>query len=114
MAKEKKSGLCPDSEFSQEFMDGMLSRMAVSFHKYGAVKDAYPHKVSALKSLQQRLKKYEATGNLEYLIDAANFAMIEFMCPAREDAFFEPTDSDGSPGRYWQGGGQATQRRNTA
>lgn len=26
----------PPSEYSQPFLDGMLYRMAVSFHKYGA------------------------------------------------------------------------------
>ena len=89
----------PSSEFSHEFLQGMVDRMAVSYHKYGAVKDAYPFHVDALKSLRDRLTKYDETGNTEYLIDAANFAMIEFMCPARPDAFFKATDAGESPGR---------------
>ena len=87
------------SEYSVVFLQGMLDRMAVSEHKYGLVSDAYPHKFSALDSLNQRLDRYIETGNTEFLIDAANFAMIEFMLPSAKGAHFEPTDSDGSPGR---------------
>ncbi len=95
----------PPTEYSQEFLDGMLNRMAVSFHKYGPVADAYPHKVSALRSLRQRLAEYERTGNTEFLIDAANFAMIEFMHPSHEQAHFRATDSSESPGRRWHDNG---------
>lgn len=91
--------LCPDTEFSVLFAQGMANRMAVSFHKYGAVADAYPDKVDAVASLRQRLDEYARTGNTEFLIDAANFAMIEFMHPAVEGATFEATDSQASPGR---------------
>jgi len=73
--------------------------MAVSYHKYGRVADAYPFHIDALKSLHDRLREYEQTGNTEFLIDAANFAMIEFMRPAREDAHYRATDSGESPGR---------------
>lgn len=77
----------------------MVNRMAVSFHKYGAVADAYPSKVDAVESLRQRLQKYEETGNTEWLIDAANFAMVEFIRPSHPDAHFKGTDSSESPGR---------------
>lgn len=89
----------PDTEYSVEFLQGMVDRMAVSYHKYGAVADAYPHPVNALKSLQQRLEKYLETGNTEFLIDAANFCMIEFLRPSVDGATFRATDSDESPGR---------------
>lgn len=66
----------PSSEFSDAFVQGMKDRMHVSFHKYGAVADAYPHRVNALESLLVRLRRYEETGNTEWLMDVANFAMI--------------------------------------
>ncbi len=96
---EEKMVDVPSTEFSEEFVQGMRDRMAVSFYKYGAVADAYPHKVQAMASLQDRLRKYAETGNGEWLMDAANFAMIEFMHPAHPDAHFEGTDADASPGR---------------
>lgn len=97
--KVKKQAVVPASEFSDEFVQAMCDRMGVSFFKYGKVKDAFPSTFDALKSLQQRLDKYRQTGNTEYLVDAANFAMIEFMHPSIAGAEFTPTDSDGSPGR---------------
>ena len=92
---------CPNSEYNENFWKLMLNRMAISYHKYGPLKEAFPHKVDALQSIKDRLREYEKTGNTEYLIDAANFAMIEFMRPSHQDAHFEATDSDRSPGRRW-------------
>lgn len=89
----------PMSEFSPEFVQGMANRMAVSFHKYGKVADGFPANIDAIASLQSRLVKYAETGNTEWLMDVANFAMIEFMHPRHEGAHFEGTDSDQSPGR---------------
>ena len=91
------------SEVNETFLQGMINRMMISFYKYGPVKDAYPHKVNALKSLLLRLEEYKKTGNTEFLMDAANFAMIEFMYPSHPDAYFRATDSDESPGRIERG-----------
>ena len=103
----------PSTEFSEQFVRGMLNAMAVSFHKYGPLADAYPSKVDALESLNVRLDKYDETGNTEYLIDVANFAMIEFMRPSHPRAFYKATDSDGSPGRVVHGASSPTQKSNS-
>lgn len=102
----------PSTEFSQPFAQGMADRMAMSYFKYGEVRAAYPHRVDALASLQTRLDKYRQTGNTEYLMDAANFAMIEFMHPRHPDAHFLPSDSKESPGRKWVGEVDPSQRSN--
>ncbi len=102
----------PPTEYSEAFIQGMLNRMAVSFFKYGLVADAFPGKVSALASAAQRVEKYQETKNTEYLMDAANFLMIEFMHPSLEGAHFAGTDSDGSPGRTTIGGRIVTNERN--
>lgn len=86
-------------ETSRKFHQLMDNAMMISLFKYGKVGDAYPEKVDALESLIDRFNKYEATGNAEYLVDVANFAMIEFMHPANPKAHYQATDSDGSPGR---------------
>jgi hypothetical protein len=88
----------PASEFCEPFADGMRRRMAVSFHKYGRVADA-AGKMDAVASLKTRLAKYEEDGNIEWLMDVANFAMIEYMQPQHPDAHYRATDSDESPGR---------------
>lgn len=73
--------------------------MIVSFCKYGPIKQGFPHKINAIDSLKQRLEKYQQTGNLEFVVDAANFCLIEFLCPSHPKPFFKGTDSDESPGR---------------
>lgn len=87
------------AQYDPQFWEGMKARMEMSYFKYGELKDAYPHKVDAIESLKLRLDKYMATGNTEFLMDVANFAMIEFMLPRHPKAHFQATDSDQSPGR---------------
>jgi hypothetical protein len=99
-------------EVSETFIEGMKKRMYVSYYKYGPLRNAFPHKVDALESLRLWLDEYSKTGNTEYLIDAANFCMIEFMFPRLPGAYFKPTDSDGSPGRILIDG-EATQSKNS-
>lgn len=77
------------SEVSAQFLQGMVNRMAVSLDKYGPVEKAYPNDVDAIESLKKRLEEYEETGNIEYLIDVANFAMIEFELPRHPKAHFD-------------------------
>lgn len=115
MAEIKFKGLpssVPQSEFSEEFVQGMADRMAVSFFKYGYVKDAVG-KDNLIESMRMRLDLYlyggktkggnVNSGNTEYLMDAANFLMMEFMHPSLSNAHFTPTDSSGSPGRVKNG-----------
>jgi hypothetical protein len=100
------------TEFSDDFVKGMKERMVVSFYKYGPVAEGFPEKVDAIGSLMQRLREYAKTGNTEYLIDAANFAMIEFMHPRHPEAKFQATDDSGSPGRISLANGRSDARNN--
>lgn len=108
------------AEVSEFFLDGMRSRMAVSRYKYGLVADAYPEKVDALESLMARIRRYLngdpakgiKPGNAEWLMDVANFAMIEFMHPSHPGAHFQGTDSDQSPGRIERCSGEAVHFEN--
>lgn len=94
-----------ETQYSEDFWTGMKARMEMSYFKYGDIREAYPHKIDALASLSQRIVKYKETGNTEFLMDAANFAMIEFMLPKLSNAYFAATDSDQSPGRTTVCGG---------
>lgn len=108
----KLSPKVPNSENSMLFHQGMINRMEASYHKYGPLAAAYPHKVDAIKSLNTRLKKYQETGNTEWLMDVANFAMIEFMHPSHPQAHYKATDTAESPGRTLTSG-ETTRRPNT-
>ena len=106
------------TEFHEPFVQGMRDRMVVSFYKYGHVANA--KNSDNLKSLVLRLKAYTdgipekgiAAGNLEYLMDVANFAMIEFMHPQKASTYFLSTDSDASPGRVARRTGEVTDAPN--
>jgi len=103
--------MVPHTEVDETFIAGMRNRMEVSFHKYGPVAKGAP-KMDTVASLMKRLRMYAETGNTEYLIDAANFAMIEFMYPKHPTAHFTPTDDSGSPGRVSARTGKLDHRDN--
>ncbi len=110
-----------ETECNEDFFRAMRDRMVVSWYKYGPVREAYPHKVDAIASLRDRLRLYLLgdkekdikPGNTEYLVDIANFAMIEFMLPRHRNAHFEGTDDSGSPGRVSVKTGARDKRNNT-
>jgi hypothetical protein len=90
----------PETEFDPNFAVKMIAAMMVSYHKYGRVADAYPLKFDAASDIRARMSKYRQTGNKHYLVDAANFAMIEAMHPAPErNAAWGTNDAADSPGR---------------
>ena len=115
------------SESSQEFHQGMVNRMDLSYCKYGRYhvnasgridpkfqKEAAETVMNFLAkwdgrgtttansntvaSILLRLVKYLNTGNTEWLMDVANFAMIEHECPQVKGSHFKATDSHESPG----------------
>lgn len=99
------------SQVSCEFLRGMASRMAMSMEKYG---DVHQSNIDGVKCCEKRIEKYRETGNTEYLMDAANFLMIEFMKPRRQDAHFRATDSAESPGRVSADGRDIGHEANTS
>jgi len=109
-----------EKEIDVDFLQKMVDRMIVSFFKYGKVEEGYGEygTMDAIESLKLRLKAFEEgneaknlkKGNVEMLIDVANFAMIGFMFP-REGEYFESTDSDKSVGRVTKSG-YTTERKN--
>lgn len=83
---------------TMQFLQGMMDRLGVSFHKYGPIRRNFPHLRTGVDNVRLRLEQYEKTGNTEFLIDASNYCLIEFMRPSIEGAHFRSTDSDESPG----------------
>ena len=88
-----------DKEYSERFDKLRKNRIEASFHKYGTAQKNYgDHIINALGSMQKCVDKYKETGNTEYLCDAANYLMFEFMYPAHSKAHFRATDSGESAG----------------
>jgi hypothetical protein len=93
----------PEDQVSKEFLQGMLDHMIVGFHNYGHTHRTH-NKADSIKCLCLRLKKYRETHNTEFLMDAANFCMMEFMVPKDPRAFYAPTTKKESPGAILQDG----------
>jgi hypothetical protein len=86
-------------EYSDEFDKLRQNRVELSFFKYGSAADNFGEGlVNALATHDMCIRKYLATGNTEYLTDAANYLMFEFMYPSVTGAYFKATDSSGSAG----------------
>lgn len=81
------------TEYSTAFDEHRKKAMINSFYKYGPAKKNYGEYkcMDALKNIELRLQKYKDTGNTEYLVDVANFAMLEFMHPSIPGAKYIPT-----------------------
>lgn len=88
-----------DRDYSVRFDELRKNRIVQSHYKYGWCSDTYPNGLAdAVASLEKRLELYKQTGNAEWLVDVANFAMIEFMYPTHPSAHFRVTGSEESPG----------------
>ena len=88
-----------DTEYSERFDTLRKNRVELSFYKYGSAKRNFGERLTnALGNLELCIKKYKDTHNTEYLCDAANYCMFEFMYPQFDDALFKATDSTESAG----------------
>lgn len=93
------------ANFSDDFIRKMENRVLTSYFKYGeAEKNAKTGDFPA--NIKQRVDKYLVDGNIEWLVDAANFAMLEFMYPQHQNAHFRATSSGESPGIVMRDGTQ--------
>lgn len=81
------------TEYSERFDTLRKAAMETSYHKYGPLKKNYEEYacMDAVGNLKRRLEEYEKTGNTEFLVDVANFAMIEFMYPQHANVHYKAT-----------------------
>jgi hypothetical protein len=93
-----------DSVRARGFLQGMMNRMGFSYHKYGSIHDNFPHRRHGVENALQRIEMYQKDGNLEWLIDAANYLLIENLVPSHSGAHFKATTSEESPGAVNQDG----------
>lgn len=87
-----------NKEYCWEFDEKRKNAIIMSYYKYGPSKENFKKgMVDAIGSLKKNLKKFEETGNTEYLVDVANYAMFRYMYPQGNESY-RPTDSNGSAG----------------
>jgi len=80
----------------------MVNRMAASHFKYGNMSDKFPESANAANGVTKRMEMYRESGNTENCLDAANYAVIEYLFPAHKKAHFRAQESHESPGEPWQ------------
>ena len=86
------------TEYSTKFDELRKNRVVQSFYKYGSAKKNFSEgRVDATGSLELCLDKFKKTGNTEYLLDVANYAMFRYMYPLPGE-YFEATGSKDSAG----------------
>jgi hypothetical protein len=67
-----------DSEWSIEFETLMRNRLVMGALRYGKLHASGKPPYDRVTSCKRRLDLYAQTGNLEYLVDAANMCLLEF------------------------------------
>jgi hypothetical protein len=86
------------TDYSLQFDEKRKALVVQSHYKYGrAGRNFATGNVDAIGSLEKCLVKFKETGNTEYLLDVANYAMFRYMWP-QSGEYFKHTDSDESAG----------------
>lgn len=112
----------PEDQIEVPFIQGMINRMCFGFYNYGHARRKHD-RPDNIKNMLIRLIKYVGftrvqqalaelksnfgseygSGNIEFLMDEANYAMMEFMVPSHPEAHLRPTESHESPGSHVAG-----------
>lgn len=66
------------SEWSSQFETFMRNRLIMGAIRYGKLHKPGKPIYDRVESIHKRLQLYQETGNQEYLVDIANFALLEF------------------------------------
>jgi hypothetical protein len=70
------------------FLQKMVNRLLVGHYRYG---ENHPQQ-DYLRRARKALSDYANTGNVEFLIDAANYAMLEAHYPLHPNAHLQVVD----------------------
>lgn len=108
----------PADHKNDAFIQGMLDRMAQGFWTYGHMQRRHD-RPDNIKNMLTRLVKYAGMnrvwdalkevpqfpgdGNTEWLMDEANFSMMEFSVPSHPEAHYRATTDTESPGSHVAG-----------
>ena len=81
-----------NSEWSDEFERYMRNRLVFGAFRYGRLGDSNKLQWDRIGAARERLAEYEKTGNLEFLVDIANFMLLEFVEGKHPNRHFESTE----------------------
>lgn len=81
-----------ETEWCPEFERLMRNRLIIGGMRYGLLASAGKAQWDRSHFIRQRLKLYEQTGNLEYLVDVANGALLEYVEGVHPNKHWRATD----------------------
>jgi len=88
---ESHNDLCR-TEWSPEFEQLMRNRLLIGRFRYGRMDRVEQRNYDRIGSAIARLKRYQETGNLEFVVDAANLCLMEFEHSEHPDLHFDAID----------------------
>ena len=80
------------TEWSDAFETLMRNRLIMGAFRYGTQEQQRDMNIHRIESLRRRLDDYEATGNMEHLVDFAAIAMAEYIHPKHPNAHWQASD----------------------
>lgn len=89
----------PRSQYSAEFIQKMLNRVASGFFRYGSQTRTQGEPKQWIKRARLELKAYEKTGNAEHLVNVSNYMMCEWISPEHPKHHFKHETISATRGR---------------
>jgi len=68
------------------------NRLLIGAYRYGELHTESSKSCVSVEDIKKRLDLYTETGNLEYLVDVANYAMLEFTYSKHKNVHFKAND----------------------
>lgn len=83
-----------ETEWSPQFEFLMRNRLIMGAFRYGLLSEKRKKgkKWDLLEPIRKKVEKYEETGNVEYLVDAANYCLLAFECDDHPLKHFKALD----------------------
>lgn len=85
-----------DNQRYADALQLMLNRMASRVESQGPIEAMYPIPHRAHRLIQDRVDMYLGSGDRQFLIDAANLCLIEYLQPSVPDAWEESREGNNS------------------
>jgi hypothetical protein len=81
-----------ESEWSPRFESLQRNRLLMGALRYGPIKQPGKRRYDRVGRMKECIAEFEATGNLELLVDVANYCLLEFEDSNHPKAHFEAVD----------------------
>lgn len=81
-----------ETEWDQEFERLMRNRLIMGAFRYGLLKDKHTHGYLLLDGMLRLIEQYRKTGNLEFMVDLANYALLEYVAQRGAGGAFVSVD----------------------